>query len=165
MLKGHKTVMLALGWRIETLVRGIADYAREHRWHLVFQNGGDFERDLRNWRGDGLICALPEEILSCRSWENTAIVSLITLRNFPFPYRMIREDDYAVGRIAAEYFLKRGYRNFAAYSISGSLRPDRADRGKRGKDADGGIVLHSSAQRSAQDHAETGWKNSDVPSG
>lgn len=96
MLKGHKTVMLALGWRIETLVRGIADYAREHRWHLVFQNGGDFERDLRNWRGDGLICALPEEILSCRSWENTAIVSLITLRNFPFPYRMIREDDYAV---------------------------------------------------------------------
>lgn len=118
MLKGHKTVMLALGWRIETLVRGIADYAREHRWHLVFQNGGDFERDLRNWRGDGLICALPEEILSCRSWENTAIVSLITLRNFPFPYRMIREDDYAVGGIAAEYFLKRGYRNFAAYSIS-----------------------------------------------
>ena len=118
MLRGHKTVMLALGWRIENLVRGIADYGHEHRWHLVFQNGGDFERDLRNWRGEGLICALPEEILSCRSWEKTAVVSLITLPNVPFPYRMIREDDEEIGRIAAEYFMKRGYRHYAAYSVS-----------------------------------------------
>ncbi len=120
MLNGHRTVMLVLGWRVDEIQRGVADYAREHRWHLVIHNGPEFERDIGNWRGDGMICALECDLVERLLDKKTHVVSLVIKeKGFQFAgYRFVREDDEEIGRIAAEYFMKRGFSHYAAYSVS-----------------------------------------------
>ena len=118
MISGHRAVMLILGRHPESLIQGVVDYSRENDWYLVIQRGEDFINDLKSWDGDGVISGISEEILQCRSWENMALVSWSALNTFKTPYRLVREDDYAIGRLAAKYFLEKGYRKFAAHSES-----------------------------------------------
>ncbi|PWM88134.1 MAG: hypothetical protein DBX90_01480 [Lentisphaerae bacterium] len=126
MEKERKTVLLALAWHLEKLTQGIADYARAHNWHLLIHRGGELREILRRWRGNGIISSFwnaytdsaTEEVLAARSWDATRMVSLVPIRNPRIPCRVVREDDYAIGTLAAEYFLGTGHRNYAVYSDS-----------------------------------------------
>lgn len=115
-MSSRKTILLALGWHFEALMRGVVDYARENNWHLVLLRGGNTEEGLKRWRGDGIITSLPEEVLTCRSWKGIRIVSLIPFKWAGIRCSVVRENDYEIGRIAAEYFLRQGHTNFAVYS-------------------------------------------------
>ncbi len=112
----RKTILLALGWHFEALMRGVVDYARENNWHLVLLRGGNTEEGLKRWRGDGIITSLPEEVLTCRSWKGIRVVSLIPFKWAGIRCSVVRENDYEIGRIAAEYFIRQGHSNFAVYS-------------------------------------------------
>lgn len=126
MEKERKTVLLALAWHLENLMQGVADYAKTHNWHLLIHRGGDFKDVLRRWHGDGIISSFwnaytedaTENILAARSWDSTRMISLVPIRSSRIPCRVVREDDYAIGKLAADYFLGNGHRNFAAYSDS-----------------------------------------------
>ncbi len=114
--KAQKTVLLAFGYYFADLVRGIVSYARENNWRLVFLRGVSTDEGLRQWRGDGIISSLPEDLLSCRTWKKTRIVSLIRFKHTVLPASLVRENDYEIGKIAAEFFLRCGHTRFGAYS-------------------------------------------------
>ena len=118
----RKTILLALGWHFEDLMQGVVDHARENNWHLVLLRGGNTEEGLKRWRGNGIITSLPEEVLTCRSWHGTKIVSLIPFKWAGIQCSVVRENDYEIGRIAAEYFIRQGHSHFAAYSDTRRLR-------------------------------------------
>ena len=106
-----KNVMLALEWYYPEMHRGVARYARGHNWNITF----DFEDPLPdNWQGDGVLT-----LLAARKnrWR--------TLKNFEGPVVDLGEsqsdihlprvtmDNFRIGQMAAEFYLERGYKNFA----------------------------------------------------
>ena len=105
--------------------RGILDYAREHGpWHVLLQEGrlGEQLLDLRRLGIAGAIaeCPSPEEVALIASLR----VPVVLLED-PAPAGRrpegsplssapcVRMDSRGVGRMAADYFLARGYTSFA----------------------------------------------------
>jgi LacI family transcriptional regulator len=106
-------------------VRGILDYAREHGpWHVLLQEGrlGEQLLDLPKIGVDGVIAESPWQ-------ESIAVIAALgvpaVLLEDPEPdgkrkpkrpladAPRVRMDSRAVGRMAAEYYLGRGYTSFA----------------------------------------------------
>jgi len=116
-----KRVMLMVEWQVGQLVHGVVNYAHSHNWHLILWHAGDVRGALRNWRGDGIIASLLYPNLFTRKnliQQDTKLVSLVPLKYPSIPYTLVREDDDAIGRLAAEYFIKCGYMHFGVYSTS-----------------------------------------------
>jgi LacI family transcriptional regulator len=106
-----KNILLALGWYYPEMHRGVARFARDHDWHVT----ADFDDPIpKHWRGDGVITLLGSKLDLWRQLRrlDVPIVDLAESRpNVPLP--RVTMDNAAVGRIAAEHFLGRGFRNFA----------------------------------------------------
>lgn len=116
-----KRVMLMVEWQVGQLVHGVVNYAHFHNWHLILWHAGDVRNALRNWRGDGIIASLQYPNLFTRknlAQQDMKLVSLVPLKYPGIPYTLVRENDYAIGRLAAEYFIKCGFRYFGVYSAS-----------------------------------------------
>lgn len=116
-----KRVMLMVEWQVGQLVHGVVNYAHSHNWHLVLWHAGDVRGALRNWHGDGILASVlypdlftPKNLIR----PDTKLVSLVPLKYSAVPYTLVRENDNAIGRLAAEYFIRSGYMHFAAYSAS-----------------------------------------------
>ncbi len=114
--------------------RGILDYAREHTsWHVLLQEGriGEQVLDLSRLGISGVIaeCPTPE-----RAADIAALGVPVVLLEDPAPgghlplghpligALCVRMDSRAVGRMAAEYYLARGYRHFAYIDETIGLR-------------------------------------------
>lgn len=113
------TVLLALGWYAVAIHRGIARYARQTNWALNITMMRHGQLPL-NWNGSGIICCLG---------LNPAVDALIEMSGMPavnignVPHARIprvSSDNAAVGHMAAEYFLQRGFKNFAFFMRVGS---------------------------------------------
>lgn len=116
-----KRVMLMVEWQVGQLVHGVVDYAHTRNWHLILWHAGDVRKALREWRGDGVIAGVLYPDLFARktvSGVDWKLVSLVPLKGPTLPYTLVREDDAAIGRLAAEYFIRCGYENFGVYSAS-----------------------------------------------
>ena len=116
-----KRVMMIAEWQVGQFVHGVVSYARSHRWHLTLWHAGDVRSSLHSWRGDGIIAGLFYRNLFKRSnldQPDIKLVSLVPLKYPSIPYTLVREDDAAIGKIAAEYFIRCGFTNFGTYSIS-----------------------------------------------
>jgi len=103
------------GWG-RSIVRGIANYANKHGpWHLWVEGAGQNER-LRlppDWAGDGIIARVadrPTVKLLDEATLPAVNVSGIVLRGADYP--RVASDLAAAGRLAAEYLLDRGLRQF-----------------------------------------------------
>ena len=115
--ENYKTILVAFDWYDHRVYRGIAQYCAEHNWHL--SPYGFSERNLpENWQGDGAITCFGDEI-------SDFIVSLdmpkvdITLRDIPVDIPRVVCDNDVIGRKAANYYLRRGYKDFAYFSWQG----------------------------------------------
>lgn len=102
---------------------GIHKYADRHGPWLVFidPRGGEEPLSLpHGWHGDGVIARIANPHLT-RELLATKIpavnVSGIRLSDNPFP--CVTTDLTASGRMAAEYFLDRGFRSYAYFSLLG----------------------------------------------
>jgi LacI family transcriptional regulator len=101
------------------VLSGISRYLKAHQQWLLFirEYGGVEEplpRWLRTWRGDGLICRLR---LTSHWVEHlrrlkVPLVNLDDFHSHPW-LPLIRSDDAAIGRLAAEHLLERCFRHFA----------------------------------------------------
>jgi LacI family transcriptional regulator len=134
-MKGNRRILLIAEWQVGNLVQGVVKYARTHNWHLVFWHAGDVRETLCNWSGDGIIANLGYRNLLTHeniSDPRMKLVSCVPLKYRSLPYSLVREDDVAIGRLAADFFIRYGYRNFAVYSHSlrgEAFRQTLAERG------------------------------------
>ncbi|MGN6371099.1 MAG: substrate-binding domain-containing protein [Phycisphaerae bacterium] len=95
-------------------------YAREHgNW--TFTTSGEAHdlplRAMKRWSGDGIICIpkTEQEMKFARELGIPAVTFLGFMKNSGIPRVMI--DPAAIGRMAAEHLLSRGYKNFAFYGV------------------------------------------------
>jgi LacI family transcriptional regulator len=108
-----RTVLLALTSSHHGFFRGVARYAREHRWHLVADMIYTAKIPV-GWRGDGIISFigyrddLADFILSSK----LPAVEISMVRN-EIPLPRVEGDSDMIGRLAAEHFLERGFHHFA----------------------------------------------------
>lgn len=118
-MKTQKNVLLTLGWHDHRLLKGIAQYATEHRWHI---SAASITKELVipwGWNGDGVLAWLAgnDEL-------SEFVVSLekptvdFSLRRANLPFAHVVQDHEACARMAADHLLGRGFRNFLFYSDS-----------------------------------------------
>ena len=116
-----------------TLLRGITAYGRTHgHWaffHEERELAAPLPGDLKRWRPDGIIArlatnklvqqvralGLPTVDLSCK-YDVPGVPSLTP-------------DNAAIGRLAVEHFLERGFRRFAYCGLPGIPFSDRQEAG------------------------------------
>jgi len=114
MKREQKAVLIVAEWADPRFQRGVAHYAKQAGWHLsldfIYSNELPW-----GWRGDGCIAMLgrPEFGEFIRSLD-VPIVDVTHQTSSDAP--RIHEDDHAIGTLAAEYFLKLGFKHFACYS-------------------------------------------------
>jgi LacI family transcriptional regulator len=107
----YRDILFAPGWYYPENHHGVARFARNHAWHIT----ADLDDPAPvNWKGDGVLTLLTARH---KIWErlrtlNIPIVDLTESRPEIAVPRVIA-DNAAVGRLAAEYYLNRGYRHFA----------------------------------------------------
>jgi LacI family transcriptional regulator len=117
-VKTKRTVLLALtSSHHHGVFRGIARYAREHHWHLVADMIYTAKIPL-GWRGDGIISYIGyrNDLAKFILASGLPAVEISQMRsdiNLP----RVEGDSEMIGRLAAEHFLERGFRNFAWASM------------------------------------------------
>lgn len=115
------------------VMRGIAEYVETFGpWSLFIDPLADSnypEGRSKNWRGDGILTYI----------ESAARAERLRQRGVPtvelFAYRLdgklplVANDDMAIGRIAAEHFLERHFKNFAFSGYINTLWVTRREKG------------------------------------
>lgn len=110
----QRSIIIALDWYDERLVRGIYNYAREANWHISpYLASGRFVPN--GWPGDGAITCYGPETSSYIDYLNMPVVDISYLE-MPRIVPRVRVDNEAIGKLAAEHFISRGYKFFAFYS-------------------------------------------------
>ncbi len=129
-MKKQKNVLLALGWHDHRLLKGIATYATEHNWHL---SAASIVNELVipwGWSGDGVLAwlAASDELCEFVSSLKKPTVDF-SLRRANLPFAHVSMDHEACARLAAEHFLRRGFKNFLFYSDSDNWTFDERGKG------------------------------------
>lgn len=120
-------VLLVLGWYSHQYHRGVAAYAKSAQWsldattvHAKIQSPGDDHGKLSKYF-DGIICCLPGDP-AIREFVRRAGLPAVDLAaqdqtiNLP----RVLMDNHAIGRLAAQTFLGRGFRNLAFCQFYGT---------------------------------------------
>ena len=114
MNSSRKTVLYAKNFYLQQELRGIMDFARGHGWQLEIPQMYGLPGHVRNWRGAGLLTDTGYYTEKLHS-EGVKIVGLSLdpklVRNSD---AIVGPDNRRIGEAVAEYYLARGYRNFAA---------------------------------------------------
>ncbi len=110
----RRTVLLAFDEDLESLNRGIVDYARQHGWHLLNIQYYDMELP-RSFSPDGILFQLPESRMPLLRQLLRMDVPKVQIEDLaggldcPSVVQVGRER----GRVAAEHFISRGFKNLA----------------------------------------------------
>jgi LacI family transcriptional regulator len=106
------------------LLMGIAKYVRIHGpWSVEFQEGDPgehFPKWFGRWKWDGIIARVSTPAMA-EVIRRTGVPVVDLSGSLPeagFP--RIRSDEQAVGRLAAEHLLERGFKNFAFCGFNGT---------------------------------------------
>jgi LacI family transcriptional regulator len=99
------------------ILRGITRYLRAHQpWSVFLEQRELFASPpkwLKDWRGDGIICRPTNHLIAERLGKaRVPVVDLGDVREGVGLPR-IASDDGAIGRLAADHLLERGFRQFA----------------------------------------------------
>jgi len=114
----RKNVLLALGWYDHRLIQGIGSYAAEHHWHLSSASITQEFVIPYQWRGDGILAWLAgeDELATFVLGHRIPIIDFSLRRQHSRP--RVCFDHEMTGRLAAQHFLDRGFRNFRYYSFN-----------------------------------------------
>jgi LacI family transcriptional regulator len=107
------------------LLQGITRYLRSHRDWSVYLEQREVDTVppawLANWQGDGVLSRWSDpRVAESLIRPGLAAVDLSDRRP-PFGLPRINSDDRAIGRLAAEHLVERGFRSFACCGFSGEL--------------------------------------------
>jgi len=99
-----------------SLIEGVAAYSDKNprcRFELIPPE--KLEREIRRRPFDGVICRLTDDrIFRLLRRQAIPTVDLLNARHRP-GVAVVGSDNRAIGRLAAEHFLERGFRNFAFF--------------------------------------------------
>lgn len=118
-MKKQKSVLLALGWHDHRLLNGIATYATEQEWHI---SAASITKELVipwGWDGEGVLAWLAGNEELCEfvlSLKKPTVDFSLRRANLPFAH--VAQDHSKCAAMAAEHFLRRGFRNYLFYSDS-----------------------------------------------
>jgi len=122
----RRRILLALGWYDYEVNRGVAAYAREAKWILNDMAGHTREIPV-HWRCDGMLVSLskkPEPDLAYLLRKRVPLVDLRTENGTKLPRVVL--DNEAIGRMAAEHLLSRGFSDLAYYqAYAGRVEEER----------------------------------------
>lgn len=114
MKQKRKTVLLALGWYVHEIDRGVARYAKEHDW--ILDDISCHAGALPSWRIDGVITlfadARQKKLIDFVKRVHVPVVALSDqVPEIDVP--RVLPDNAAIGRTAAVEYLSRGFEHFA----------------------------------------------------
>lgn len=115
-IPAQRNILILMEWYDHRIRQGIGCYAREHNWHLTVD-----ERTLipRGWEGDGLLTVFyrRRDLVAFIRGLNIPVVDLGLYRpDVPLP--RVVGDHGRIGKLAAEHFSERGFRNTAWFSTA-----------------------------------------------
>lgn len=107
------------------ILRGITRYLRSHQPWSVFLEQRELwtapPQWLKNWKGDGVICRkTTPQLAEMLARTNVPLVDVSDCDPALGAPR-ISSDDQAIGRLAADHLLERGFRHFAFAGFSGQV--------------------------------------------
>jgi len=99
------------------LLEGVTRYIRHNsNWVVLLEQRSLMDRPpgwLRDWKGDGIISRATTKRLAEELCAAQVPVVELTDRHGDFGLTHIWSDDLAIGRMAADHFLERSFKNFA----------------------------------------------------
>lgn len=105
------------------IVTGIHDYIRKHeRWQMFIETRGLQEvwSVPTGWRGDGIIARISNPHLATDlKARNIPVVNVSGIQMPGIDFPRVSTDLNAVGHLAAQHFLDRGFKSFAYCSLTG----------------------------------------------
>jgi len=98
---------------------GVARYAREHNWHLMIQDR--LGHHPLAWNGDGVVAALRSDATSVATIlklkKRGIPVVDVTMSRPDIKVPRVTSDHVGIGKLAAEHFAERNFKNIAWFSI------------------------------------------------
>ena len=135
---GGRSVLAMVSSPVASRLDGISRFAREHGWHLMFQNRLGFAHPF-DWIGDGVVATIRgdrRELAFLRHLAGLGIPIVdLTFERPDFPCARVSSDHAAAGRLVAEHFLERNYRSLVFFSIDWGNVQERLWLGFSGKTA------------------------------
>ncbi len=128
----RRRVLLLLGVYYPGIHRGIARYAREANWTIDNTYAHNSGLVPTWWHGDGMITLIthPQDHAAFRSFPPMPMVDLskgwishdmpARLRSAGRGRARVLYDNVAIGRLAAEHFIERGFRHVAFFNFGQS---------------------------------------------
>jgi LacI family transcriptional regulator len=105
------------------LLQGISRYLRAHHPWSVFLEQRELDsvppRWLESWRGNGVISRWSGPGVSAALRKAKVVAVDLSDRRPPLGLARINSDDHAIGRLAAEHLLDRGFRSFGFCGFEG----------------------------------------------
>ncbi|MEO2169691.1 MAG: substrate-binding domain-containing protein, partial [bacterium] len=101
------------------ILAGIARFVRAAPdWQIYVESDPELRvPDLRRWRGDGILANLDDAelaaLLAASKIPLVGIGGAATAADLTVPVPYVATDNVAIGRLAAEHLLERGFRSFA----------------------------------------------------
>ncbi len=97
---------------------GVARYASEHNWHLMIQDR--LGHHPLAWNGDGVVAALRSDATSvatiCKIKKRGIPVVDVTMSRPDIKVPRVTSDHVGIGRLAAEHFAERNFKNIVWFS-------------------------------------------------
>lgn len=118
---GDRNILLALNWYDLRIHQGVLRFAVEAGWHLNADMSHSQTLLPKSWHGDGMIAMLPlgasEIQRQYLKLIRNAGAKCVIINPHPDRRKLphVRYDNHAIGRLAADHFLERGFRHFICY--------------------------------------------------
>ena len=114
------------------LLAGVVRFMRTHEDWSVFLEQRDLLREppawLAGWSGDGILSRITTPGMTADVKASGVPLVELTDRRDAVDFPLVRSDDAAIGRLAAEHLLERGFRQFGFCGFEGEAWSDRRGR-------------------------------------
>jgi len=107
----NRDILLVLGWYYQEMHLGVARFARQHRWHVTF----DFDEPIPPaWNGQGVLTLLGAGNDYWKQLQRLKLPIVDLAESRPeIALPRVTMDNAAIATMAANFFVDRGFRQFA----------------------------------------------------
>ncbi len=129
------------------LLEGVTRYAKSNsNWQVTLEQRSLTDRPpgwLREWNGDGIISRATTRRLADELSASRVPIVELTDRHGDFGLTHLWSDDLAIGKLAAQHFVERSFKNFAYCGYSKEAWSEKRLEGFRSHLAALGFAIHA----------------------